>query len=220
MPYNILIIDDVSKNIQVLASILNSSEYAISFATNGTDALEMIQDEEYDLILLDIMMPGMTGYEVCQRIKQMDEKKNIPVIFLTAKTQQNDINRGFQVGAVDFISKPFNTLELKARVGTHLGLKKAKDLVTEQNMLLLEKNEELNKLNGELQETLERVKTLEGVIPICCICKNIRDDEGYWAQIERYISDHSLAQFSHSICPECAKKHYPDYYKNRKKESE
>jgi len=205
---NILIVDDIGKNIQVLAGILKNEKYAISFATDGRQALEMIESDDYDLILLDIMMPKMNGFEVCKRIKQMEGKKDIPIIFLTAKAQQQDIAEGFEIGAVDYIVKPCHAGELKARVATHLQLKRAKDLISEQNRLLKNKNQELERLNRELADSLEKINTLEGILPICCICKKIRDDKGYWEQIEAYISEHSEAQFSHGICPECMKKHY------------
>jgi phosphoserine phosphatase RsbU/P len=206
--HNILIVDDIGKNIQVLASILNNEKYAISFATDGRQALEMIESEDYDLILLDVMMPDIDGFEVCRKIKKMKGKKDVPIIFLTAKTQQQDIAEGFEIGAVDYIVKPFHAGELKARVATHLQLKRAKDRITEQNRLLKNKNQELEHLNKALSDSLDTIKTLEGILPICCICKKIRDDKGYWEQIEAYISDHSEAQFSHGICPECMEKHY------------
>ena len=210
MTHNILIIDDIPKNIQVLGNLLAKDGFAISYATHGRQALEMVAAEDFDLILLDIMMPEMDGYEVCRRIKMMSGKEDIPIIFLTARIEKQDIVEGLNVGAVDYITKPFNSSELKARVSTHLQLKKARDRIDEQNLKLKEKNERLENLNRELQEALDKIKTLEGIIPICCVCKKIRDDQGYWEQIEAYIAKHSDALFSHSMCPECAKKFYPD----------
>lgn len=209
--FNILIVDDIGKNIQVLAGILPTESYAISYATDGKNALQMIEEENYDLILLDVMMPVMDGFEVCKAIKKINGREEIPIIFLTARTEQIDINYGFEIGAVDYITKPFNSMELKARVETHLNLKRARDVIFHKNKLLQEQNDELERLNIQLTESIEKIKALEGIIPICCICKNIRDDKGYWKQIEEYISKHSEAQFSHGICPECKKKHYPEY---------
>ena len=203
MGYNILIVDDISQNIQVLGSILPRETYDISYATDGGQALEMVASETYDLILLDIMMPGMDGFEVCRRIQQMPGKKEIPIIFLTARSQKQDIIQGLNTGAVDYVTKPFNAAELKARVKTHLQLKKAREHIEEQNR-------NLETLNRELTEALEKIKTLEGIIPICCVCKNIRNDKGYWEQIEAYMAQHSKAQFSHGICPDCCEKLYPD----------
>lgn len=210
MGQNILIVDDISKNIQVLARILTDEGYEISYATNGQQAIKMVESEKYDLILLDIMMPGMDGFEVCRHIKEMPEKKDIPIIFLTARTQTQDIVKGFEKGAADYITKPFDSIELKARVANHILLKKAKDKISKQNLELQEKNKTLKELNFELSQALERVKTLEGIIPICSFCKKIRDDKGYWEQIEEYISTHTDADFSHGMCPDCMKIHYPD----------
>jgi sigma-B regulation protein RsbU (phosphoserine phosphatase) len=219
MVHNILIVDDIAKNIQVLGSILLKDGYAISYATNGHQALEMVGTENYDLILLDIMMPELDGFEVCRRIKQMPGKQDIPIIYLTARTQKHDIVEGLNSGAVDYITKPFNSAELKARVLTQLQLKEARDRIAEQNFQLKEQNNHLEKLNQELKDALEKIKTLEGIIPICSICKNIRDDKGYWERIEAFMCKHSDAVFSHGICPECAKKHYPDFdlYGDREK---
>lgn len=211
MGFNILIVDDIGKNIQLLAKILTSEGYDISYATDGQQALKMVETENYDLILLDIMMPGMDGFEVCHLIKMNPAKKDIPIIFLTARTQSQDIVQGFEKGAVDYITKPFNTSELIARVANHLELKRAKDKIYAQNIELKEMNDELQVANNALGNALERVKTLEKIIPICCFCKKIRDDEqGYWLRFEEYIAKHTDADFSHGVCPGCMEKHYPD----------
>ncbi len=207
---NILIVDDIPTNIQLLVSILEKEGYAISFALDGEQALELIADEQFDLILLDVMMPGLSGFEICTTIKKMPEMQSIPIIFLTAKTERTDILNGFSVGGADYITKPFNTPELLARVQTHLELKRAGDLLIGQNKALTHKNEELKQLNLELQLALKTIQVLEGIIPICAFCKKIRDDKGYWDRVEAYITKHSKAQFSHSICPDCLKENYPD----------
>jgi phosphoserine phosphatase RsbU/P len=210
MKHNILIVDDIANNIQVLGSILIKDDHAISYATSGGQALEMVEVEDYDLILLDIMMPGMDGFEVCRRIKLMPGKEAIPIIYLTARTEKQDVVEGLDSGAVDYITKPFNPAELKARVRTHLQLKEARDCIAVQNNQLKAQNLNLDQLNRQLEAALEKIKTLEGIIPICCVCKNIRNDKGFWEHLEHYISNHSDATFSHGICPECMKKQYPD----------
>lgn len=125
--FNILIVDDASKNIQVVASILKQKGYQMSFARNGKTALSHTETTTFDLILLDIMMPEMDGYEVCERLKKNPGTKDIPVIFLTAKTDTESVLKGFELGAVDYVTKPFNAAELLARVKTHLELKWAKE---------------------------------------------------------------------------------------------
>ncbi len=124
---SILIVDDEPKNIQLLANILNAKGYEVEFATSGELALEWTASRPFDLILLDIMMEGMDGFQVCQKLKASPETQEIPVIFLTAKAEIKDIVRGFEFGAVDYVMKPFNTIELLARVNTHLELKANRD---------------------------------------------------------------------------------------------
>ena len=120
---SILIVDDTPKNIQLLGTILKNAGYKVNVATNGLQALSVLEKLKPDLILLDVMMPDLDGYETCKRIKEINHLKDIPIIFLTAKTQTEDIVKGFELGAVDYIVKPFNALELLARVKTHLSLK-------------------------------------------------------------------------------------------------
>ncbi len=116
----ILIVEDTPANIQTLTATLKGKGYQISVATNGKQALDVLARVRPDLILLDVMMPEMDGFETCHRIKASAEWRDIPVIFLTAKTETTDIVRGFELGAVDYVGKPFNTHELLARVNTHL----------------------------------------------------------------------------------------------------
>lgn len=128
---SILIVDDVPDNIQVAARMLQKKNYRLSFSTDGESALKNAYEYDYDLILLDIMMPDMDGFEVCKHLKNNNKTKDIPVIFLTARTEQENILRAFQLGGVDYITKPFHTGELVLRVETHLRLKKMeKELVT------------------------------------------------------------------------------------------
>ncbi|MCE0484518.1 MAG: response regulator [Methylacidiphilales bacterium] len=116
----ILIVDDTPANIQTLTATLKEKGYQISVALNGKQALEVLTRVVPDLILLDVMMPEMDGFETCQRIKASEKWSQIPIIFLTAKTETDDIVRGFELGAVDYVAKPFNAHELLARVHTHL----------------------------------------------------------------------------------------------------
>lgn len=123
----ILIVDDIPKNLQILSNILNIEGYQISFASNGQQALSVVHSTMPDLILLDIMMPEMDGFEFARIIKSDEKTKEIPIIFLTGKAETEDIVKGFQYGAIDYITKPFNPTELLTRVKTHLELKLTKD---------------------------------------------------------------------------------------------
>jgi len=127
--FSILIVDDEPNNIQLLANILSEKEYEIEFATSGALALEWTASRPFDLILLDIMMEGIDGFQVCQKLKAAPETQEIPVIFLTAKSEIEDLARGFELGAVDYVMKPFNMIELLARVNTHLELKANRDIL-------------------------------------------------------------------------------------------
>ena len=150
---NVLIVDDVPDNIQVAMNFLKEEPYNLSFATRGPEALALMRTHEYDLILLDIMMPEMDGYEVCRRIKAEPRLQDIPIIFVTAKVDVDSISQGFQAGAVDYLCKPFHAEELLARVNTHLTLYRAKKLL-QQNNLSLQQKYELNqqRLMTELEQ--------------------------------------------------------------------
>lgn len=135
----ILVVDDQSNNLKVIASVLGS-DYSLSIANSGVNALKILENNTPDLILLDIMMPEMDGFEVCRMIKSIDRIKHIPVIFLTAKTDIDDIIKGFRCGAVDYITKPFNATEVDARVQNHLKLKHALEDLKISNQKLNELN--------------------------------------------------------------------------------
>ena len=118
----ILIVDDTVKNIQVLGTVLKTEGYQLNVAQNGLQALDVVSKVKPDLILLDVMMPKLDGFETCKRLKADPETAEIPVVFLTAKVETDDIVKGFELGAVDYVTKPFNTTELLVRVNTHLQL--------------------------------------------------------------------------------------------------
>ncbi len=125
----ILIVDDNPENIKVLGNLLKNNGYEVGASSDSNKAFEFIKNEIPDLILLDVMMPGMNGYEVCGELKCNVETRHIPVIFLTAKTSTEDIVKGFKVGGVDYVSKPFNSDELLARVMTHIEIKTLRALL-------------------------------------------------------------------------------------------
>lgn len=136
----ILIVDDNLMNIQVVGEMLRSKGYKIEVALNGYEALQVAEKKRPDLILLDIMMPGMDGYEVCDKLKAAPSTQEIPIIFLTAKAETEDIVKGFRVGGFDYIVKPFKKEEVFVRIDNQLELKKAKDTIAKQNIELSEVN--------------------------------------------------------------------------------
>jgi putative two-component system response regulator len=152
----ILIVDDVIDNIRVAMNILKEECYEFSFAHNGAEALRLISadPEGFDLILLDIMMPGINGFEVCQKLKEKPVTLDIPIIFLTAKADVDAVSKGFELGGVDYITKPFHANELLARVKTHLELYQAKDLLKKHNLYLKSKAKfEKQRLLSELEDS-------------------------------------------------------------------
>lgn len=181
----VLLVDDQPNNIKVLLSFLEDRKMDIRIADSGDKALQMLERFHPDLILLDVMMPGIDGFETCRKIQQNERTRDIPVIFMTALSSIEDKIRGFDAGAVDYIVKPFQQAEVLARIQTHILLR--------QKTLALEK-------------ALAEIKTLSSIIPICSYCRKLRDDEGYWQQVEEYISSRTESRFSHGICPDCFEK--------------
>lgn len=152
--YHILVVDDVQENIQVALSILKEDNYNFSFATSGASALSLTEQSAFDLILLDVMMPGMDGFEVCRRLKLDSLYRDVPVIFLTARADVESLDKGFKAGGVDYISKPFHAEELVNRVRTHLELYKSRQLLASHNLSLRIKAEEIGKRYlTELEDT-------------------------------------------------------------------
>ena len=145
----ILVVDDTPANIQSLAAILKEKGYQISVATNGKQALDAVARVQPDLILLDVMMPEMDGFETCRRLKASEQWREIPIIFLTAKTDTADIVQGFELGAMDYVAKPFNAHELLARVSTHL-------MMDELRRNLAQKNAELGRAHALVRQAFGR----------------------------------------------------------------
>ncbi|MDM8550289.1 response regulator [Desulfobacterales bacterium HSG2] len=172
---NILIVDDVPANLKVLQAALEP-DYEISAATNGPEALEVATSDPPDLILLDITMPDMNGYEVCMRLKADPRTLNIPVIFITARSEEEEETKGFELGAIDYITKPFSPDIVKARINTHLELKRHRDHLEELNTLLLQEIAERKRTEEALRYLLKKqeinislakklLKRIDGPVP-------------------------------------------------------
>ena len=157
----VLVVDDIPKNLQVVGTMLRNEGYEVMGATSGADALESVRVELPDLILLDLMMPEMDGLEVCRRFKEDAAVRSIPVIFLTASNEMEHLVKGFEAGAVDYITKPFNAPELLARVRTHLELRHARERLREMND---EKNEFMGIAAHDLRNPLSAIKGFSEMI--------------------------------------------------------
>jgi len=153
----ILLVDDVPQNIQILHQILDRGDYSFAIATNGKETLQLVKKKLPDLILLDIMLGDIDGFEVCEQLKKDPETAPVPIIFLTAKVGVEDKVRGFKLGAVDYITKPFEDAEVVARVHTHIQLKRSIDIIKEYNRQLRESFGEMQKSYQELMDSQEKL---------------------------------------------------------------
>lgn len=194
----ILIAEDDYTSRLMLQVILEKWKYKVITAENGTEAMNLIdhENEQPQIAVLDWEMPVMDGLEVCQKMRALERKTPIYIIMLTARTSTSDIVHGLDSGADDYITKPFNENELRARVRV------AERMVRIQ--------ESLANTVEELREALEHVDTLQGILPICMHCHGIRSDDEAWHKLEKYIENNTMAKFSHSICPACLAKHYDE----------
>jgi CheY-like chemotaxis protein len=210
----ILIVDDSTDHYALLRSILTKAGHQqilgaesaqAAFSMLNVDGIQSATD--VDLILMDVLMPEIDGVQACRRIKQQTHLRDIPIIMVTAKNDLENLHEAFSAGAMDYINKPVKSVELLARVASAITLKKEMDCRKLRES-------ELRRTNEELQQALREVKVLRGLIPICASCKKIRNDGGFWQQIEEYIGEHSEAEFSHGICQPCLKKLYPGVYQD------
>ncbi|RKY01156.1 sigma-54-dependent Fis family transcriptional regulator [Candidatus Poribacteria bacterium] len=160
-PVQILIVDDIPANLRILRDALEPEGYNILVAFNGEDALKIARGASPDIILLDVLMPGMDGYEVCRRLKEDPSTRNIPVIFVTVRDDKEGILEGFRAGGVDYITKPFEKEEVLMRVKTHLQIKLLTEMLAERNRELERQAEELKRINRQLQEEIARRRQVE-----------------------------------------------------------
>lgn len=194
----ILIAEDDLTSRNVLAGVLRKSGHEVLETVNGAAAWDALrQPGAPALAILDWMMPEMDGQEVVRRVRALQTDRPPYIIMLTTKDEKADIIAGLEAGANDYLAKPFDPGELRARV--------------EVGRRMVEMQDALASKVEALRQALEQIKTLRGILPICANCKKIRDDQGYWNQVEVYVRDHTEAEFSHGICPECIKKLYPGY---------
>jgi DNA-binding response OmpR family regulator len=199
--FKVLVTDDDPEILLLTAMVLKRAGYEVFEASSGSECLQAVQTFHPDLVVLDVMLPDMTGVEACRKIKGDQDLQHTFVILASGIRISSDSQaEGLNIGADGYIVRPISNKELVARVQSLERIKRAEDA-------LREKEKQQEKLISELQEALAEIKTLKGFIPICASCKKIRDDEGYWNQLEAYISKHTDAVFSHGLCPECAERY-------------
>jgi DNA-binding response OmpR family regulator len=190
----LVVADDDPVTRRLLEGLLSKLGFQVVLAKDGIEALAILTGEDPPpLAILDWMMPGMTGIDVCRKLRHRASSGPTYVLIVTSREQTEDLVAALDAGADDYVTKPFQVEELKARVGVGLRVatlqRRLADRVT------------------ELENALAHVTRLQGLLPICMYCKKIRNDQNYWTQVETYVSDHSGARFSHSICPDCRVKH-------------
>jgi CheY-like chemotaxis protein len=193
----VLVVEDASIIAKDIQDMLRRLGYVVpAVVSSGEKAIQKAAETHPDLVLMDIMLKGdMDGVEAAQQIR---DRFHIPVVYLTAYADEDILQRAKMAEPFGYILKPFEERELHAAIEMALYRHKAE--------------EERERLIHELEDALAEIKTLRGILPICSSCKKIRDDEGYWNQLEAYIQEHSEAVFSHGLCPECGKKLYPEVF--------
>ncbi len=201
----ILIAEDDLTSRNIIQAVLQKSGHEVVSTVNGAEAWTILQREDAPrLAILDWMMPEMDGLEVVRRVRALQSDQPPYLIMLTTRGEKANIIAGLDAGANDYLAKPFDASELRARV--EVGRRMVEMQVVLANRI------------AELRQALDQVNTLRGIVPICANCKKIRNDEGYWQQVEVYVRDHTDAEFSHGICPECIKRIYPDVCIDRDEE--
>jgi phosphoserine phosphatase RsbU/P len=199
-----LVIDDSPDIRELVQTILTTQgRTEVLTADSAREAFRHLGIEEhesgdtaFDLILMDIMMSDIDGIAACRRIKAVERLRDIPIIMVTGRTDFEDLQSAFDAGAMDYLTKPLDPVELVARASSALALKRAIDIRKARER-------ELRERHRQLEQALKEVKVLRGFIPICASCKKIRDDKGLWHNIEAYIQAHSDIDFSHGLCPQC-----------------
>jgi sigma-B regulation protein RsbU (phosphoserine phosphatase) len=189
----VLISDDDPVSRRLLDAALLKWGYEVIVTACGDEAWQWLQASATpSLLILDWLMPGLNGVEICRRVRQMTALQSSYIILLTSRGSKQDIVQGLDAGADDYVTKPFDHGELRARVQVGLRMMQLQSALADRVR--------------ELEEAIASVKTLQGLLPICCYCKKIRDDGNYWHRVESYIAQHANVRFSHGICPECSEK--------------
>lgn len=203
-PVKILVVEDDTNVAAVLEARLESYGYEVcAIADTGPGAVQAAAANRPNLVLMDIMLKGnMNGIEAAHQINQQQE---LPIIFLTCLNSDEIMDRAIETNPYGYIVKPYDYGELRSCISVAL--------------TKFEAAKERDRLIAELQAALQEVKKLSGLLPICAACKKIRDEEGGWHPIEDYITDHSEADFSHGVCPPCARKLYPELFNSQSAEN-
>lgn len=185
----VLVADDEPATLLQIRMLLNQAGFEVMTASSGTEALHLWLEHRPAIVLTDWDMPGMDGESLCRLIRQTPADHYTYVVIITGKTQQEPAVAGLEAGADDYVQKPFESRELVLRV--------------QAGQRISELQTELANRVAELQDALARVRTLEGLLPTCCYCHRVRDENDEWHELEAFIRHNTLATFSHGYCPDC-----------------
>lgn len=201
----VLLVDDQAMVAEAIRRCLGGeANLEFHYCSDPAKAIEMANAIGPSVILQDLVMPGIDGLTVVEQFRANPATKETPIIVLSTKEEPVIKARAFEVGANDYIVKLPDKIELLARIRYHSKVHQAQVQLVESNQQLAALNAKLEDSNRELTRSLAEVKKLSGMLPICAGCKKIRDDSGYWTQVETYIMQRTLASFSHGVCPTCA----------------
>jgi len=203
-PVHVLIIDDRPENLVACEAALDEPGRVIVTAGTGNEGLALMLEHDFAVVVLDVQMPEMDGYEVAELMGYKDRTRHVPIIFVTAiEKEARRVARGYEVGAVDYLFKPVDPTILNSKVEVFCELQR-------QRRIAARRLEQIERQRAELERQLAEIRTLRGLLPMCCSCKQIRDDEGHWQPVEAYVSRRTHAEFTHGLCPTCLEQLYPD----------
>ena len=234
----VLVVEDSATQAEQLHHLLEGFGYLVDLVKNGAQALAYLESRLPAVILSDVIMPVMDGFELCTRVKGDDRLRHIPIILLTALADTEDIIRSLDAAADNYLTKPFAAEVLEERIRQVLANAERcrrsvpdveleivfaghrhvinptrvqiLDLLLSSYQNAFERQRELEETHRALEEANRKVRALQGLIPICAKCKKIRNDQGYWKQVESYLSEHTGSTFSHGLCPGCLEDSYEE----------
>ncbi len=222
----VLMVDDDPDILELNRNLLLTCDEVelIGEASNGIQAIEMTKSLKPDVILMDVKMPIMSGIVAAEQIQL---ERPTPIIILTGYNDSELITQSQKAGVVAYLKKPLDPDKIIGLLSISIArfndiqelrrLNKSLEQEIERRQAIEEKNEQLIK---RLNQSLKEINALTGLLPICARCKKVRNDQGYWQEVEQYIESHSTVEFSHGLCPSCTRKLYPDIYKEIKNDLE
>ncbi|MDZ7779444.1 MAG: response regulator [Gemmatimonadota bacterium] len=197
VPVEVLIVDDVQENLLEIETLLRHPRRSLVTAESGEEALETLEDHEFAAVVLDVHLPGLSGFDVAERIRANPRTQHVPILFVTAvKQEPHHVFVGYELGAVDYLFRPVDPHVLRSKVSVFCDLWAQRYVIAEKNR--------------QLERHLAEIRTLRGLIAVCARCHRIRDDDGLWERCVSYVARHTDAEFTHAYCEECAAELFSD----------